>query len=67
MGVAPEHCARALRCNTAGLFQICFLRTCYQVKLHYYTLHFINGHLISTDFNGNVYMREDLACLASSL
>ena len=36
----------------------------YQVKLHYFnTLHFVNGHLISTDFNGNVYMREDLDVL----
>ena len=27
-GRAPEHYARALRCNMAGPFQICFLRAC---------------------------------------
>ena len=27
-GRAPEHYARALCCNTAGPFQICFLRAC---------------------------------------
>ena len=27
-GRAPKHYARALRCNTAGPFQICFLRAC---------------------------------------
>ena len=27
-GRAPEHYARALRCNTAGPFQICFLWAC---------------------------------------
>ena len=27
-GRTPEHYARALRCNTAGPFQICFLWPC---------------------------------------
>ena len=27
-GRAPEHYARALLCNTAGPFQICFLQAC---------------------------------------
>ena len=27
-GRTPGHYARALRCNTAGPFQICFLRAC---------------------------------------
>ena len=27
-GRAPEHHARALRCNAAGPFKICFLRAC---------------------------------------
>ena len=30
-GRAPENYARALRCNTAGPFQICFLRACYVI------------------------------------